>query len=149
MRVFVFIVSALFGLVASQAPDVIEDGLASSSSDEEILVADVQTSGAGCPKGSVEIYGSVQTQQIVYGPLPAFKAAIGPNVPQSEASKDCVVKATLTYPKNTKFTVKHSLIDGHARLDQGVTGAVDSYYSFASNKSKAVRSSILTLRKDH
>lgn len=117
-----FLFGLTMGLVfRSQAPPA-----------DQIVVLDAQTSGSGCPQGTVSTSRSTDGTIITFG-FDSFQTYIGPNTKQSDHSKNCQIHLNLRYPGGFSYAVTEATYHGYARLDQSVTGTFLSTYYFSQN----------------
>ncbi|KAH8592997.1 hypothetical protein B0O99DRAFT_628600 [Bisporella sp. PMI_857] len=109
----------------------------------QITILGAETSGTGCPQGTVSSSFSPDGTVVTFG-FDAFVAYIGPNAKQSEKSKACQIHLNLKYPGGFQFAVVEAVYHGYARLDAGVTGTFLSTYYFSQDASRSTttRSSI-------
>ncbi|KAF1985910.1 hypothetical protein K402DRAFT_356318 [Aulographum hederae CBS 113979] len=91
-----------------------------------------QTSGSGCPQGTVSTSLSDDRSTVTFG-FDAFQAYFGPDTKQSDRSKNCAIHLTLNYPGGFQYSIMQATYHGYARLDNGVRGTFYSTYFFSQN----------------
>lgn len=134
---------------------------------DEIKIISAQSSGNGCPQGSVtstispdrtvrtaqsphllsdkgeKKSHSHNTQLVTFG-FDAFQTYIGPSAKQADKTKQCQIHLSLQYPGGFQYSVVDATYHGWARLDAGVTGTFVSSYFFsqAASQTCTTRSTI-------
>jgi len=105
----------------------------------QITIVNAQTSGNGCPQGSVSTNFSPDKTLVTFG-FDAFQTYIGPGTVPADHSKNCQIHLTLSYPGGFQFSLMEATYHGYARLDAGVTGSFFSTYYFSQNASNTASS---------
>jgi len=99
---------------------------------DQIIIKEVDSSGTGCPQGSVSESLSTDGLVVTFG-FDDFYAEIGPAAAQADKTKNCQLHLTLDYPGGFQYAVVDAVYHGYARLDPGVTGTFLSTYFFSQN----------------
>ncbi|CZS88628.1 uncharacterized protein RAG0_00574 [Rhynchosporium agropyri] len=110
---------------------------------DEIKIVSAQTSGNGCPQGTVTSTIDPGRTLVTFG-FDAFQTYIGPNAKQADKTKQCQIHLSLQYPGGFQYSVVDATYHGWARLDAGVTGTFVSSYFFsqAASQTCSTRSTI-------
>ncbi|KAH6723323.1 hypothetical protein BKA61DRAFT_464280 [Leptodontidium sp. MPI-SDFR-AT-0119] len=110
---------------------------------DEIKIISAQSSGNGCPQGSVTSTISPDRTLVTFG-FDAFQTYIGPSAKQADKTKQCQIHLSLQYPGGFQYSVVDATYHGWARLDAGVTGTFVSSYFFsqAASQTCTTRSTI-------
>ncbi|KAH7410943.1 hypothetical protein BKA64DRAFT_741572 [Cadophora sp. MPI-SDFR-AT-0126] len=110
---------------------------------DEIKIISAQSSGNGCPQGSVSSTISPDRTVVTFG-FDAFQTYIGPTAAQADKTKQCQIHLSLQYPGGFQYSVVDATYHGWARLDPGVTGTFVSSYFFsqAASQTCTTRSTI-------
>ncbi|KAL2070706.1 hypothetical protein VTL71DRAFT_13732 [Oculimacula yallundae] len=110
---------------------------------DEIKIISAQSSGNGCPQGSVSSTISPDRTVVTFG-FDAFQTYIGPTAIQADKTKQCQIHLSLQYPGGFQYSVVDATYHGWARLDAGVTGTFVSSYFFsqAASQTCTTRSTI-------
>jgi len=101
----------------------------------DITINAANTSGNGCPQGSVTTQISDDKETVTFG-FDKFQAFIGPTALQTDKSKQCQIHLNLNYPGGFHFTVLQATFHGWARLDAGVNASFISTYFFSQAAAK-------------
>jgi len=99
---------------------------------DQIIIKEVDSSGTGCPQGSVSQSLSTDGTVVTFG-FDSFYAEIGPDAAQADKTKNCQLHLTLDYPGGFQYALVDAVYHGYARLDAGVTGTFLSTYFFSQN----------------
>jgi len=105
----------------------------------EITIVDAQTSGNGCPQGTVSTNFSPDQTVVTFG-FDSFQTYIGPDTKPADHSKNCQIHLTLKYPGGFQYSLMSATYHGYARLDAGVTGNFYSTYFFSQDASNTASS---------
>ncbi|KAE8449235.1 hypothetical protein EG329_008402 [Mollisiaceae sp. DMI_Dod_QoI] len=110
---------------------------------DKITILSAQSSGNGCPQGSVSNTLSPDRTVVTFG-FDKFQTYIGPNAKQADKTKQCQIHLSLQYPGGFQYAVVDATYHGWARLDSGVTGTFISSYFFsqAASQTCSTRSTI-------
>lgn len=124
------LVAAISGLAAASPLGVqVADDVPPVGS---ITISQAQTSGNGCPQGTVSTSISSDRTVVTFG-FDAFQAYIGPKTKPADRSKNCQIHLDLRYPGGFQYSVVKAVYHGYARLDPGVTATFYSSYFFSQN----------------
>jgi hypothetical protein len=121
---------------------------------DQITIISAQSSGNGCPQGSVSntlspdktvsslsclsSYDANSAKIVTFG-FDSFQTYIGPTAAQADKTKQCQLHLSLQYPGGFQYSVVDATYHGWARLDPGVTGTFISSYFFSQAASQTVR----------
>jgi len=110
---------------------------------DQITILSAQSSGNGCPQGSVSNTLSKDRTVVTFG-FDSFQTYIGPTALQADKTKQCQIHLSLQYPGGFQYSVVDATYHGWARLDPGVTGTFISSYFFsqAASQTASTRSTI-------
>jgi len=100
----------------------------------QIYIISSQTSGSGCPQGTVSTTLSTDRHVITFG-FDSFQTYIGPGTAPADHSKNCQIHLDLHYPGGFQFSVMQATYHGYALMDAGVKGSFISTYFFSQNAS--------------
>jgi hypothetical protein len=136
---------------------------------DKITIVNAQTSGNGCPQGTVSTSFSPDKTLVTFG-FDAFQTYIGPGTKPQDKSKNCQIHLTLkctykppfllpdyhsaipstkldkdtkptpTDPGGFQYSLMQATYHGYARLDAGVTGNFYSTYFFSQDASNSASS---------
>ncbi|KAF2395601.1 hypothetical protein EJ06DRAFT_517786 [Trichodelitschia bisporula] len=105
---------------------------------DQITIIDTQTSGTGCPQGSVSTIFSPDRTIVTFG-FDSFVAFIGPTSNPPDETKNCQIHMSLKYPGGFQYSLMDATYHGFAQLDPGVTGHFASTYYFSNNASNTAK----------
>jgi len=110
---------------------------------DQITIIKAETSGNGCPQGSVSTILSTDRTVVTFG-FDSFQTYIGPTAAQADKTKQCQIHLSLQYPGGFQYSVVDATYHGWARMDAGVTGTFVSSYFFsqAASQTSTTRSTI-------
>jgi hypothetical protein len=100
-----------------------------------LTIVSVQTSGNGCPQGTVSTTISPDRQVLTVG-FDSFYTYIGPGTTVQDRTKNCQLHLNLKYPAGFTYAVIQSTYHGYAMLESGVTATFLSTYFFSSDAAK-------------
>jgi hypothetical protein len=126
--------TALFLPLLAAAAPLTTQATADMPSANEITIISAETSGNGCPSGTVSTSISSDRTVVTFG-FDKFQTYIGPGVAASEKTKACQIHLNLKYPGGFTFAVLQATYHGYAQLDVGVTGTFLSTYFFSQSAS--------------
>ncbi|KAF2430996.1 hypothetical protein EJ08DRAFT_714005 [Tothia fuscella] len=106
---------------------------------DQITIVSAQTSGNGCPQGTVSTSFSTDKTVVTFG-FDAFQTYIGPGTKPADKSKNCQIHLTLHYPGGFQYSLMTATYHGYARLDPTVTGSFLSTYYFSQDASRSASS---------
>jgi len=101
---------------------------------KEVQFTTAQTSGPGCPQGTVTTTFSPDMTVVTFG-FDGFQTYLGPGYTRQDSNKNCQLHLNLKYPGGYQFAVFSSVYHGWAQLDAGVTGQFSSTYFFSQDAS--------------
>ncbi|CAI4212286.1 unnamed protein product [Parascedosporium putredinis] len=107
-----------------------EKGEEVSSSDSQVRITALTTTGDGCPAGtystSINAAGTIATLG-----FDAYQAAVGPGVPGSDREKHCELFVTLRYPVGCTVATLTTTHHGFALAQSGVSATIASTYNLS------------------
>jgi hypothetical protein len=104
-----------------------------------VTIQRANTSGNGCPQGTVSALISPDRSYVTFG-FDSFQATIGPRSPPADKQKNCQIHLDLRYPSGFQVSLVTATYHGYARLDAGVTANFISSYYFSNAASNTASS---------
>jgi hypothetical protein len=98
---------------------------------DNITVTSVYWQGTGCPAGSVSSSISYDRSTVTFA-FDMLETYSGPGISPAEKSKNCIIYLGLRYPRGSKFEIVGATYRGHARIDTGMNGTIQSTYLITS-----------------
>ncbi|MDN3610768.1 DUF4360 domain-containing protein [Vibrio ostreicida] len=102
----------------------------------EVNIQSLQSSGSGCPFGTVSSTIAPDGKSFVLG-FDEYIAEAGPDISRRENRKTCQVTAVLGIPNGFSFTLADVNYRGYADLDAQVSAKQTSSYFFAGARQEA------------
>lgn len=129
----------MFAFFATAIANPIEMEKRQSPPPNQITIISAQTSGNGCPQGTVSTTFSPDKTVVTFG-FDAFQTYIGPGTKPQDRSKNCQIHLNLQYPGGFQYSIMQATYHGYAQLDPGVTGQFISTYFFSQDASNTANS---------